>query len=149
MTQMNLHSVVYVPGATDTSHVIIAQRQAGALSGLNLPYRGGEPAGLTLSGNVRFHPGALCVNTNSSNTACTLEFNNVAWRAVPDVAPITSFSITSNVVTIIANNNFTGGETVSIAGMGIATYLNGLGFTVLNAVLSTTPFVIAFTHASS
>lgn len=81
ITQMGLHSAVYVLGATDTSHLIIAQRQAGAFSAINLPYKGGEPAGLTLTGGFTVHPGALCTNTNSTNTACTLEFNTVAWSA--------------------------------------------------------------------
>lgn len=79
ITTTGLHSVLYTLGATDTNHLIIAQRQGGQFIGQSLPYRGGEAAGLTLTGGFTVHPGALCVSTNFNNTACTLEFNTVAW----------------------------------------------------------------------
>jgi hypothetical protein len=79
MTVTGLHSVIYVLGAPDTSHLLIAQRAGGTFSGTNLPIVGGEAAGRTLTGGVTVHPGALCINTNSTNTSCTLEVNSVAW----------------------------------------------------------------------
>jgi hypothetical protein len=62
-------------------------------------------------------------------------------------APITSFAIASNVVTIQAANGFVAGTTVGIDGMGVATYLNGNTYTVLSAGLTTTQFAFSFTHA--
>jgi hypothetical protein len=100
MTSVNTHSVVYVLGATDTSHLIIAQRQGGAFLGVNLPYRGSEPAGRTVTGGFTVHPGALCVNTNSNNTACTLEFNTVAWSAGHAFASPTGLPTLENMISL-------------------------------------------------
>lgn len=62
--------------------------------------------------------------------------------------PISAFSITSNVVTIFANNAYTAGQDVSIIGMSVATYLNGGDYIVLASGLSTTQFKFSFTHAN-
>jgi hypothetical protein len=73
-------------------------------------------------------------------------------------APITSFSITGNVVTVIAANNFANGDIVTISGLGVGTYLNGQNLTVIvgnyvNASGQTvvnpsgTQFAATFTHA--
>lgn len=63
-------------------------------------------------------------------------------------ATITAFSITSNVVTFTAANGFTAGEVVTIEGLSIGTYLNGVSFSVLGTGLSATQFEVAFTHAN-
>jgi hypothetical protein len=81
ITQVGLHSVVYVLGAPDTSHLLIAHREGGQFRGQNLPMIGAEPAALTLRGNIIVHPGALCLITNMGNSQCTLEHNTIAWHA--------------------------------------------------------------------
>jgi fibronectin type 3 domain-containing protein len=70
----------------------------------------------------------------------TAVFNNTAT--------ITSFSITSNVVTFQAANNFTAGTTVQVSGLSNGTYLNGQVLTVLSTGLSGTQFAASFTHAN-
>lgn len=64
------------------------------------------------------------------------------------VAPVTSVSITSNVVTITAVNNFTTGQQVNFAGLTGATFLNGVQLTVISTGLSGTQFEANFTHAN-
>lgn len=61
---------------------------------------------------------------------------------------ITAFSITSNVVTIHANNAYTPGQSISIVGMTHATYLNGGDYVVLSSGLSPTQFQFTFVHAN-
>jgi hypothetical protein len=61
---------------------------------------------------------------------------------------ITAFSITSNVVTFTAANNFQSGELILASGLSIGTYLNGVSLTVLSTGLSSTQFEAAFTHAN-
>ena len=61
------------------------------------------------------------------------------------VYTVTAFSITSNVVTVIAANSLAPGMTVIIAGLTTGTYLNGLTLEVLTA--SSTQFTASFTHA--
>jgi sugar lactone lactonase YvrE len=59
---------------------------------------------------------------------------------------ITGFAIASNVVTLLATNTLTAGESVTISGLSTATYLNGLTFSVISA--SGSSFTVAFTHAN-
>ena len=59
---------------------------------------------------------------------------------------ITAFSITSNVVTVIASNALPVGVSVTINGLSTGTYLNGLTLVVLSA--SNAQFTAAFTHAN-
>jgi hypothetical protein len=63
-----------------------------------------------------------------------------------NTAQITSFSITSNVVTFQAANSFTAGTTVQISGLSSGTYLNGQVLTV--ASTNGTQFTANFTHAN-
>jgi hypothetical protein len=72
----------------------------------------------------------------------------IASNNTAGAVAITAFSITSNVVTLTAANSFTAGELVGITGMGVATFLNGLSFTVLGTGLSSTQFQVAFTNAN-
>ena len=61
-------------------------------------------------------------------------------------APITNFSITSNLVTFTANELFVPGDIVTISGLSVGTYLNGQTLTVISA--SGTQFTAVFTHAN-
>jgi hypothetical protein len=64
-------------------------------------------------------------------------------------APITSFSITSNVVTFqTTTNNFIAGEQVQISGLSTGTYLNGQTLTVLPTP-SSTQFSASFPYPTN
>jgi hypothetical protein len=75
----------------------------------------------------------------------------ILWRDTTfystDFGPITSFSITSNVVTAIIANDFIPGDRVAIFGFRDTAneFINGNTLTVLTA--SATQFTAAFTHA--
>lgn len=62
------------------------------------------------------------------------------------VATITNVSLTSNVVTITANNAFLVGGKVKLAGLTTSTFLNGQTLTVASA--TATQFTANFTHAN-
>ena len=65
----------------------------------------------------------------------------------PDVTAAT-FSITSDVATIIATNSYHAGQEVILSGFGTATYFNGQTVQILSAGLSTTQFSFNFVHAN-
>jgi hypothetical protein len=62
-------------------------------------------------------------------------------------ALITNIALTTNVVTITANNNLAVGDKVLISGVTTATFLNGVTLTVAAGV-SATSFTAPFTHAN-
>lgn len=62
-------------------------------------------------------------------------------------AAITAFSISGNVVTFVANNQFVAGQRVAISGLTTGTFLNGHKVTVLASNLQTAEFAADFTHA--
>jgi YVTN family beta-propeller protein len=63
-------------------------------------------------------------------------------------APITAFSITSNVVTFQGVNSFVPGQVITIEGLSTGTYLNGATLTVLSTGLTGTQFECYFTNAN-
>jgi hypothetical protein len=66
----------------------------------------------------------------------------------PQSAGITAFSINGfNTVTFTGTNNFIPGNTFTVTGLQVGTYLNNQTFVVLAAGLTTTAFSAAFTHA--
>jgi DNA-binding beta-propeller fold protein YncE len=123
---------MFTTSSSDSSHVYVSMCDAGAIAILATTTNSlnqGTNAPDTLINNISTPFGA-CSGTNC-----------------PFAAPITSFSITSNVVTFQAANNFIPGEQVQISGLGIGTYLNGQILTVLKTGLSSTQFSANFTHA--
>lgn len=74
------------------------------------------------------------------------------WRGgtfyATDVRSISSFSITSNVVTVTCPNDFVAGQDIAVYGFAHAEnqFLNGITLTVTTA--SSTQFTAAFTHAN-
>ena len=60
-------------------------------------------------------------------------------------ATITNIAITSNVLTVTANNDFEAGEIVNLSGLTTATFLNNQTVTVVTPGVST--FTAAYTHA--
>jgi YVTN family beta-propeller protein len=63
-------------------------------------------------------------------------------------APITSFSITSNVVTFQGVNSFVPGQVITIEGLSAGAYLNGATLTVLATGLTGTQFECYFANAN-
>ncbi len=135
----------YAPGTTrfrmfttasaDSSHVYVGMCDAGAI------------ADVTTVAN------SVAQGTNSPDTLVTdlvAPFGVCAGANCSSVAPITSFSITSNVVTLQAANNFVPGEQVQISGLTVGTYLNSQTLTVLPAGLTAGQFEanLPFTHAN-
>jgi hypothetical protein len=81
----------------------------------------------------------------NSDVASTADSGTAQTQQTAHTATITSFSITSNVVTLVGTNNLVQGDTVTVSGLSTGTYLNGT-LTVLAA--SPTQFTAAFTHAN-
>ena len=103
------------------------------------------------------YPPQQIVGTNSAQAGWQDRVSQVGPGSAPsftgtlsatNVANITNFSISSNIVTLTADNTFTAGEIVTINEMTTATYLNGLTTEVLGTGLSATQFEIAFTHGN-
>lgn len=95
------------------------------------------------------------------NTAVggTTTDNTVTWTMIQTAAslvwqagvqyqssPITSYSITTNVVTVIQNNNFFVGQTIVPSGLTTGTYLNGQFLKI--ATRNSTQFTAAFVHGN-
>lgn len=134
-------AATYAPGTTrfrmfttassDSSHVYVSICDAGAVASIRTntnTYTQGSNAPDTLIADINAPFGA-CSGANCSSAA-----------------PITAFSISANVVTFQAANNFVPGEQVQISGLSTGTYLNGRTLTVLATGLSGTQFAASFTH---
>lgn len=111
---------------------------------------GGIP--LNFAGNV-FAPGASAssypieVSFRSLSTppsVYTYKFNPLGNQ----VSNITNLALTSNVVTITANNTLATGSIVYLTGLTTSTFLNGTYQTVISTGLSGTAFEFNFTHAN-
>lgn len=61
---------------------------------------------------------------------------------------VTNIAITTNVLTVTANNNFQVGQSVLLTNIGTATFLNNQTVTVIATGLSATKFEAAFTHTN-
>jgi DNA-binding beta-propeller fold protein YncE len=134
----------YAPGTTrfrmfttasaDSSHVYVSICDAGSIADITTQSS-------AVSGGTNNTPDTLVTDILAPFGACTP-------GTCSSLAPITSFSITSNVVTFQAANNFLAGQQVQISGLGVGTYLNGQTLTVLPTGLSSTQFECNFTHAN-
>jgi YVTN family beta-propeller protein len=137
---------LYTPGATrfrifttaavDSSHVYVSMCDAGAVAdiittGSNTNNNGGGP----------IPPDTLITDLPTAYGVCT-------QASCSNDAPITAFSITSNIVTFQAANNFAAGQNVSISGLTTGTYLNGFTLTILATGLSNSQFECYFTYAN-
>ena len=131
----------YAPGATrfrmfttaaeDSSHVYVSMCDAGAIADVTTVTN-------TISQGTNA-PDTLVADIVSPFGACS-------GGSCSSTAPITSFSITSNVVTFQAQNSFVAGQKLQISGLSTGTYLNGQTLTVLPTGLSSTQFASNFTH---
>lgn len=72
----------------------------------------------------------------------------IAASATGAAAPITNLALTTNVVTITANNSFTAGVQVVLSGLTTTAALNGTVLTVISTGLSSTQFEANLTHAN-
>ena len=133
----------YAPGATrfrmfttasaDSSHIYVGMCDAGAIA------------------DVTTVTNSVSQGTNAPDTLVTdlvAPFGVCAGANCSSVAPITLFSITSNVVTFQAANNFVAGEQVQISGLTTGTYLNSQTLTVLPGGLTAGQFEAKFTHTN-
>jgi hypothetical protein len=122
---------MFTTASEDGGHVYVSMCDAGAVASImtstNTVTQGSNAAD-TLVADISAPFGA-CSGTNCSTAV-----------------PITSFSISANVVTFQAVNNFVPGEQVQISGLTTGTYLNGQTLTVRQAGLSGTQFEANFTH---
>ncbi len=137
---------VYAPGATrfrifttaaeDGSHVYVSMCDAGAIADINT-----TDSNTNSTGGNGIPADSLVTDLPTAYGVCTQSSCN-------SVAPITSFSITSNVVTFQAANSFAAGQQVSISGLTMGTYLNGFTVTVLATGLSASQFECDFANAN-
>jgi hypothetical protein len=90
------------------------------------------------------------IKLRNGNFAFAVESVNVVGTTVTNkgVAPITNVSLTSNIVTISATNNYTMGQVVYLNGLTGATFLNGAAVQILSTGLGAGQFEAAFTHAN-
>jgi hypothetical protein len=125
---------MFTTSSSDSSHVYVSMCDAGAIA------------------IVATTTNSINQGTNAPDTLITdiaAPFGACSGANCSSAASITSFSITSNVVTFQASNNFIPGEQVQISGLGIGTYLNGQTLTVLQAGLSATQFSANFTYPTN
>ena len=108
-----------------------------------------QPGGIPFSfGSSVIAPGAP-VQVSIQSVAVpalgyTYKYNpNAKWVGV-----ITNLVLTSNVVTITANNNFAAGDKVLLSGLTTSTFLNAQTVTVISTGLSATQFEFNFTHGN-
>jgi len=125
---------MFTTSSSDSSHVYVSMCDAGAIAVV---------ATTTNSINQGINaPDTLITNIAAPFGACS--GTNCAFAA-----SITSFSITSNVVTFqTTTNNFIAGEQVQISGLSTGTYLNGQVLTVLPTP-SSTQFSAKFTYPNN
>ena len=123
---------MFTTASSDSSHVYVSMCDAGAVA------------------SVRTNTNTFTQGSNAPDTLITdisAPFGACNGANCSSAASITSFAISSNVVTFQAANNFVPGEQVQISGLTTGTYLNGRTLTVLQAGLSGTQFAASFTHS--
>ena len=121
--------------AADSSRVYVSVCDAGSVAIVN-----------TLDNNVNnpgsnLPPDTLVLDLQTPFGVCPAPACNAA--------NITAFSITSNVVTFQAVNNYSAGQSVSISGLTTGTYLDGQTLTVLASGLSGSQFECNFSHPTN
>ncbi|HLV88003.1 MAG TPA: YncE family protein [Candidatus Sulfotelmatobacter sp.] len=117
---------MFTTAAADSSHVYVSLCDAGMVADV-----AATTSTVTTGGSNT--PDTLAADIPTPFAACT-------GSSCPTPANITGFSITSNVVTFQAANNFFPGEQVSISGLSTGTSLNGLTLTILATGLSSSSF---------
>jgi YVTN family beta-propeller protein len=126
---------VFTTAAVGSSHVYVSMCDAGAIADI-----------ITTGSNTNNNgsgtpPDTLVTDLPTAFGVCT-------QASCSNAATITAFSITSNIVTFQAANDFTPEQSVSISGLTTGTYLNGFTLTVLATGLSNSQFECYFTNAN-
>ena len=122
---------VFTTASSDSSRVYVSMCDAGAVAVVNATnnsINGGPPADTLITDLPA--PTGVCTQPSCVN-----------------VASVTAFAITSNVVTFQATNAFTPGQRVAISGLTTGNFMNGQTMTVLASGLSGSQFECYFTHA--
>jgi YVTN family beta-propeller protein len=125
---------VFTTASVDSTRVYVSICDAGVIAAIN-----------TTDNNAN-DPSSAGVPADTVITDLPAPFGICAQTSCSTAATVTAFSITSNIVTFHALNNFTAGERVLISGMLKGTYLNGIPFTVLSTGLSSSQFECYFTN---
>jgi len=127
---------VFTAASSDGSRVYVSMCDAGYIAVVNtLDNNANNPTNNSTPADT------LITDLPGASSACT--------QASCQAAAVTSFSITSNVVTFHAANSFTPGEQVLISGLvDPNTYLNSVILTVLPTGLSGSQFECYFAHAN-
>jgi YVTN family beta-propeller protein len=124
---------VFTTAAVDSSHVYVSMCDAGAVAVVNTTDSNSNNPGSALP------PDTLVADLQTASEPCTQTTCN-------NIASITAFSITANLVTFQGANAFLPGQRVTISGLTTGTYLNALTLTVLGTGLSGTQFECYFTN---
>jgi len=127
---------VFTTSAVDSSHVYVSMCDAGAI------------ADIITTGSNTNNNGGSATPPDSLVTDLPTAFGVCTQPSCINAAAITSFSITSNIVTFQATNQFTPGQAVLISDLTTGTYLNGLTLTVLATGLSGSQFECYFPFAN-
>ena len=122
---------MFATAAADSSHVYVSLCDGGSVA---------DVAAVTTSiATGTNNPDTLITNVNAPFGTCTS-------ASCLTTSTITGFSISGNVVTFAAANQFVPGEKVVISGLTTGTYLNGTTLRVIATGLSTTQFEANFTY---
>jgi len=109
-----------------------------------------QPGGIPFSmGGQVFAPGGpVNVSITSISSPAQGKYSYIYNPNAYNVSVITNLALTSNVVTLTANNNLvaTGGQTIQLNGLTTSTFLNGVTAVVTSA--TATSIVFPYTHAN-
>ena len=128
---------VFTTAAADSSHVYVGMCDAGFI------------ADIITTGSNTNGTGGGAVPADTLVTDLPAAFGVCTLPSCSHAATITAFSIKSNVVTFQATNQFAPGQSVSISGLTMGTYLNGVTLTVLATGLSGSQFECYFPSADA
>jgi YVTN family beta-propeller protein len=126
---------MFTVSSEDSTRVFVSMCDAGTVAVVD-----------TTDGNTNNSGQPLAPDTLVTNLVTPLEV--CSQTSCRTSAPITSFSITGNVVTFQGVNSFVAGQTITIEGLSTGTYLNGATLTVLATGLSGTQFECYFSNAN-
>ena len=112
----------------------------------------GNIIGTTPIQSVQVSSNVLTVTPQAGNRfspwiiGTTLTFSGLTSATFLNPGTVTSIQITTNVVTVTANNSFSNGQTILMKGLTAATFLNWVVLTITTA--TGTNFTAPFTHAN-
>lgn len=123
-----------------------------AISAAGVHEGAGNIIGTTPTQSITVASNVLTVTPQAGNRfapwiiGSTLTFSGLTSATFLNPGTVTSIQITSNVVTVTANNSFSNGQTILMKGLTAATFLNWVVLTITTA--TGTNFTAPFTHAN-